>query len=437
MKPCKPLFFIRNRLILLRKKNLIDVKKIAMRKIAMTIKFFLLALTSLVLTNCNTTDNPKVDSGINPELQTTEAQAMVEANNEFAISLFKEVAETEASENYMVSPLSVSMALGMVHNGTGGQTNSEFNDILGYPDVSFANDFNQSLIASLTASDAGATLNLANAIWVENGFPVEEEFISVNEEYYNAEVDNLDFASSDAVNMVNNWAYDRTNGKIEDIVDNFDDATVLFLANALYFKGTWKYRFDPNETIEDVPFYTDNGTENVEMMFMDNTNFSYFANDIFSSVLLPYKNDRYQMMVLLPHQNYNTEDISEELSVTNLENWLEAYTETKLTVQLPKFKMEYKNELNDELIELGIQSAFDSNADFSNINSNADLQISKVIHKTFIEVNEEGTEAAAVTGVEIVVTSAPPSFIANKPFLYLIRDSFTGSICFMGKVGRP
>lgn len=394
-------------------------------------------LTALFLTNCSTSDSAESDSGINPALQTIEAQAMVNANNEFAISFYKKVAEKENSENFMVSPLSVSMALGMVHNGTGGQTTSEFNNVLGYPDVSYANNFNKNLTASLTAFDAGATLNIANAIWVQNNFPVEKDFISVNEEYYNAEVGNLDFVSTNALNVVNNWAFEHTNGKIEDFVENFDPSTVLFLANALYFKGTWKYEFDPENTIEDAPFYTDSGIKYVDMMVRESNNYSFFSNNIFSSIILPYRNDRYQMMVFLPQQNFTTKDISDELNVTNLNNWLDGLTEIQGSIMLPKFKMEYENILNDELIELGIQTAFSDNADLSNINKNAGLQISTVIHKTFIKVNEEGTEAAAVTGVGIITTSESPIFSANRPFLYLIRDSFTGSICFIGKVGRP
>lgn len=401
----------------------------------MKIKNGVLLSVAIVLASCSNTSENEGGSGRDPDLQTVAAKAMVAANNEFALKLFNEVASTEAAENYMVSPLSVSLALGMTYNGADGTTATEFGNVLGYTDVAAANSFNQKLITSLTASDSGAKLDLAQAIWIQDDFPVEQDFVEANQTHYDAEVANLDFLSSNAVNIVNNWAYDHTNGKIEDFVERFDARTVLFLANALYFKGTWKYEFDPNDT-NDAPFYAVNATEQTPMMYL-NATVPYLANNRFSSILLPYKNDRYQMMVFLPNEDLTTKEIVSEFSVANLNAWLDTYSESELDINVPKFKMEYENELTDELVNLGLETAFSESADFSKINKDGALQISKVIHKTFIEVNEEGTEAAAVTGVQIVQTSARPSFVANRPFLYMIRDGFTGSICFMGQVGKP
>lgn len=395
----------------------------------------LLSLTTIVLASCSNTSENDGESGLDPDLQTVAAKAMVETNNEFALKFFSEVAGTEESENYMVSPLSVSLALGMTYNGADGTTAQEFGHVLGYTDVAASNGFSQKLIKSLTASDNGAKLDLAQAIWIQDDFSVEQDFVEANQTHYDAEIGNLDFSSSNAVNVVNDWAYDHTNGKIEDFVKGFDASTVLFLANALYFKGTWKYEFDPNDTNE-APFYTANSTVQTPMMYIDAT-VPYLTNERFSSIILPYKNDRYQMMVFLPNEGLTTKDIVSEFSVANLNAWLDTYMEVELDINLPKFKMEYENELTDELVNLGLETAFSESADFSKINKDAALLISKVIHKTFIEVNEEGTEAAAVTGVQIELTSAGPSFMANRPFLYMIRDSFTGSICFMGQIGKP
>ncbi len=165
----------------------------------------------------------------------------------------------------------------------------------------------------------------------------------------------------------------------------------------------------------------------------------YFTNDTFSFIRLPYKNERYEMVVFLPHEDFSTTDVVSELNLENLDSWLSSYTEIGLDIDFPKFRSEYKNLLNDALTKMGLGIAFSDNADFRKINKHASLQISRVLQKTFIEVNEEGTEAAAVTSVEVMSTSSAisPSFIVDHPFLYMIRDSYTGSICFIGHVGRP
>ena len=399
----------------------------------MKFKEVFLVIFMIFLASCSTSDDG--DMGYDSELESAEAKAMVLTNNTFALDFFKEISKDGEAENYMVSPLSLSMALGMTYNGADGDTESAFGDVLGYEDVDGANKFNQKLMKSLMADGSGARLNLANAIWIRNDFPVERDFVAVNKTFYNAEVDNLDFSDFKAVEVVNKWAYDHTKGKIDKLIEEFDNSTVLFLANALYFKGTWKFEFKPSDT-EQAAFHTSNGTAQVPMMAMSAT-VPHFTNDTFSSIILPYKNDRYQMAVFLPHEDFDTNDIVADLSMENLRNWLERYTERGLDIKLPKFKKEYENELNDELANMGLGIAFSSNADFGKINSEALLRISKVFQKTFIEVNEEGTEAAAVTGVEIIMTSGTPSFVVNRPFLYMIRDSYTGSICFMGRVGRP
>ena len=400
------------------------------------IGIFLLAVF-FFFSSCTTSDDATDggDLGLDPDLETVEAKASIQKNNEFALDFFREVVANEEEENYMVSPLSLALALGMTYNGAAGTTAEAFGTVLGQDDVEVANGFNQKLIKSLTASGTGADVGLANAIWIKNDFPVEEEFVSVNRMYYDAEVDNLNFGDSKAVEVVNTWASDNTNNKIEKFVKSFSANTVLFLANALYFKATWKYEFNPDDTRE-TTFNAVSGEVQVPMMYM-NATVPFYANDNFSSVILPYKNDRYQMLVLLPYVGYSTADIVTQLTMDNLNNWLDSYKERELGIYLPKFKMEYENNLNDELVNMGLGVAFSGETNFKKINARASLQISKVFQKTFIEVNEEGTEAAAVTGVQIELTSAAPGFLANRPFLYMIRDSYTGSICFMGKMGNP
>ena len=353
------------------------------------------------------------------------------------MEFFKEVVANEEAENYMVSPLSLSLALGMTYNGADGDTKTAFGTVLGYDDVTEANVFNKKLINSLTASGTGADVGLANAIWIKNDFPVEEDFVSVNQKYYDAKVDNLNFGDPKAIEVVNKWASDNTKGKIDKFVDDFSSNTVLFLANALYFKAMWKYEFNPDDTREDT-FNATDGMVQVPMMHM-NVTVPFYVGDNFSSVILHYKNDRYQMLVFLPHIEYSTPAFVSQLTMENLSNWLDSYRESGLDIYLPKFKMEYENELKDELTNMGLGIAFGGAANFDNIRKDGQLAISSVFQKTFIEVNEEGTEAAAATGVVIVETSSGPSsyFRADRPFLYMIRDSYTGSICFMGRVGNP
>ncbi len=393
-------------------------------------------LGSVFFLGCDTKDD-EVTSFENEALESAMAKAMVSKNNQFALDFFQEISENETKENYMVSPLSLSMALGMVHNGADGDTKLAFDDLLGN-DASLdeRNQFNKDLRKSLTTRTDGTDLSLANAIWIQENFPVVEDFISTNQNFYDAEVGNLDFREPEAVTIVNDWVERKTNGKIEEIVEEFDPQTRLFLVNALYFKSEWKYRFKTEDT-RNAPFYsTPENSVDVQMMNM-NAEVPHFSNEMFSSIILPYKKERFEMLLFLPHSELTTNSIVESMTSENLNAWLEGYQLSDLDVGLPKFKMEYENTLNDELTNMGLGIAFSSGADFGKINKEAPLQISEVIQKTFIEVNEEGTEAAAVTGVGIELTSAGPSFVANRPFLYMIRDSYTGSICFMGRVGLP
>lgn len=373
----------------------------------------------------------------NPELETIEAQAFIAKTNAFALDLFKAVAATEEEENYMVSPVSVSMALGMVHNGTSGATLQAFDAVLGGGNTLEENNtYHGLLMESLSSRTSGTTLDLANAIWIQEGFPVATEFVETNKRYYDSEVANVDFKMASTVDRVNAWALDNTNGKIKDFVEEFDEETRLFLANAIYFKSQWKYRFDRDNTIQ-RPFYLSE-TNSIDVPMMNlNAEVLFAVNDQFSAIALPYKEDRFEMVVLLPHFGNTTSTILDALDANGMASLFNENLKSELQISLPRFTSDYGRNLNDVLSAMGLGIAFSEAADFSGINQESTLAISSVFQKTFIEVNEEGTEAAAVTGVEVVVTSAPPSFVADRPFLYIIREKFTGAICFMGRVGNP
>lgn len=405
-------------------------------------KLNMLVILVLVLFAC---DNNSIDDSESDEiLLSKSAQAIVSANNSFAFEFFSEVnASEKEDENFMVSPVSLSLALGMAYNGASGTTKDAFEDVLNYDFLSDdVNVFNKSLIDKLASQDDGSVMEIANSLWINESFPVYDEFIRLNKDYFYAEVENKDFNSQQTVDDINQWVSDKTYEKIPSIIQDISPDAVLYLINALYFNANWKYAFDEEYTYKGK-FNSDEGDLEVDKM-MVTEHFPYLSNDLFTSVELPYEKDKYSMHVLLPNYGKTTDDVIAALNSDSWSSYLETYdTAQEVTVELPKFKLDYKNRLNDELIEMGLGVAFSSaEADFSNISSIPTF-ISYVLQKTFIDVNESGTEAAAVTIIGFEVTSIgddkpmPISFNVNKPFLYVIKENMTGSICFIGKVGAP
>jgi len=298
------------------------------------------------------------------------------------------------------------------------------------------------LIDALASVDPKVLMSIANSIWYKQTFNVEQDFIDVNQDYFYAEVSPLDFTNPDAVTTINNWVADKTKNKITEILDQIPAEAVMYLINAIYFKGIWKYEFDESET-EEKPFYLSDGTTKDVPMMAQEGSFNYFSNDILQAVEMPYGAGNYSMIILLPQSNKTPDDIIDQLSNENWNRWLsEFYEAEKVQIHLPKFKFEYEDSLNNELINMGMEIAFSPyDADFSKINPLEQLYISRVIHKSFIEVNEEGTEAAAVTLVEISrIISEPETgihFYVNQPFIFAIKEKYTNTIIFMGKVMEP
>jgi serpin B len=232
---------------------------------------------------------------------------------------------------------------------------------------------------------------------------------------------------------------DKTNEKIPDIIESISPSAVMYLINAIYFYGTWKYEFDENDT-EEKDFYLENGTSIKVAMMAQEADLNYTNNDLFSAVELPYGSEHYSMMVLLPEGQNKVKDVIDQLSPENWELWIENLAEQEVVVNLPKFKFMFEDSLNNELIDMGMGEAFSPIADFTKINSNGNLYISMVKQKAYIDVNEKGTEAAAVTVVEIELTSVGPDkkyFIVNKPFVFVIKEHDTNAIIFLGKVMDP
>ncbi len=402
----------------------------------MKIVVFLVALSFLSCKKEDVQTNPV------PIKISEKAQEILNASNQFGFDMLKKTFEENGNDNLMISSLSISQALSMTYNGANGDTKTAFENVLHFSGQS-SNEVNQAaleLTSALLKVDSKVDISIANSIWYRQDFTVEQDFISANQTYYNAEVKALDFTNPNSKDIINNWVDEKTKHKIERIVDGINPEDRMFLINAIYFKGDWKAEFDKNDT-ETKPFYLANGTtKNVATMQIEN-DFSVFYEQNFSAIELPYGQGNYSMVILLPNDDYS---LTELLGQLNEQNWNDLIQNMGAPMSknllLPKFKFEYENELKNELTDLGLGIAFSDFADFTGINKDGGLTISRVMHKTFIEVNEEGTEAAAVTSVTVGVTSVGPDtniFAIDHPFLFAIKEKYTNAILFMGTVSDP
>jgi serpin B len=368
---------------------------------------------------------------------------LISANTRFGFKLFSEM-QRHSEGNMLISPSSVSIALAMTYNGASGETQQAMAQTMELSDLSVAeiNQANAALLTTLETADTTVELAIANSLWGRADYAFRPEFLQRNQDFYEAEVDRLDFASADAVDRINRWVDQQTQGKIPTILDQIDPNDVLFLINATYFKGSWTQAFDPDQTL-DRPFYLADGTQKPHPMMTQTGEYRYLETDQFQAVRLPYGQERFSFYVFLPRQGYRLSEFQATLNAENWEVWLNQLRVRNGAIQLPRFQLEYSAGLKDALATLGMAPAFDPDrADFTGI-SPQPVFISSVRHKTFIEVNEAGTEAAAVTAVITRTTSAPveiePPFemTIDRPFFYAIRDDRTGAILFMGTIVNP
>ena len=363
-------------------------------------------------------------------------EKIVSPNNDLGFKLLKEV-EADENNNTFISPTSLFMALSMIYNGADGVTKEEIAQVLHSEGIAVEelNKANASMLSVLNKEAKGIQLNTANSLWLNEKFTFQKEFESSNKDYFNAEIAEIDIANSKSPVRINNWVKGATNGKIEEIVDSPLDANlVAVLINAIYFKGSWTNEFDKNET-KDRPFQLLNGSvKDVPLMTM-REEFSYLENGKFQAITLPYGDGEMSMKVFLPKENSSLEEFKTMLTSENWEAWQKGFEVEKGTILLPKFQLEFEASLNEALKSLGMNSAFDGNANFTKmINEDDQVSITNVKQKTFINVNEEGTEAAAVTGIEMGITSAPINepFVmeVNRPFFFTITDDETDTILF-------
>ena len=377
---------------------------------------------------------------------TVSEKKLVESDNLFGFKVFRKVAEIETGRNMFISPLSISMALGMTLNGAEGVTEQEMEEVLELSGLTQEeiNQSYQSLIRLLSNLDPKVKFEIANSIWTRSGFDVKEPFYQNNRKYFDAEVAEVDFSSNSTVDRINGWVGDKTHGKINQIVTPpINPLTMMILINAIYFKGDWTTQFSKDDTRPQT-FYQSNGsTIDCDMMNLEDK-FKYMENDDIQAIELPYGDGDFSMAVMLPKENDIGTDLDVLIGNLTSEYWGslgDYYDSVEVDLYLPKFELEFKVVMNDILKTLGMPSAFDPQlSDFSGIADIDDLHISEVLHKTYVKVDEEGTEAAAVTSVTVGTTSLPPDDIimrVDRPFAFIIKENQSGTILFMGKVENP
>ncbi len=373
-------------------------------------------------------------------------QKLVDGSGAFGFELLNRITDSDSGENHFVSPLSIALAYGMLLNGAEGETFDQIREVLGFDELD-RNEINEAaynLIALLQEFDDQVIFNIANSVWYRDTFDVEPGFLSTNQEFYNAIVEKTDFSDPATVDKINSWVEDKTEGLIDSIVEEpIDPLTVMYLINAIYFNGDWTHPFDP-ELTSTKPFFLADGTESeAEMMHLEATeNMEHFAGEDYQAVNLHYGDAGFVMTLVLPDPGI---DVEEWLKQTDWEEWKQltgSFNKVTLELEMPKFEKEYEVDDFPELLEsMGMVDAFDpSLSDFSLINPDQeDLHVSDSRHKTFISLDEEGTEAAAVTSVEISRTSVPQhvEIRFDRPFFYMIREVESNTPLFMGIMNDP
>ncbi len=366
------------------------------------------------------------------------SKKIVSANNRFACQLLSELVKREEDKNIFLSPTSISFALAMTYNGAEGETKSAMAKTLNLQELELQ-ELNEGFFALknlLTQPDPKVELRIANSLWARREIDFRRDFLKRNKRYFSAWIQRLNFTDPKSPRIINDWVAKETKGKIKGIVDEIKNDMVLFLINAIYFKGKWQKEFDKKATKEGF-FHLLSGDKK-RVSFMNQSNrFPYLKGENFSAISLAYGKGRMCMDIFLPQ---DIREFLNNLSFENLATWFKSFQEMEGDISLPRFKLEDERSLRDALAGLGMAIAFlPGKADFRKMREKGELFINDVKHKTFLEVNEEGTEATAVTSVEIALTAVPERFsmVIDRPFFFTIRDRETGLILFVGVITEP
>ncbi|UCC44662.1 MAG: serpin family protein [Candidatus Zixiibacteriota bacterium] len=402
----------------------------------------ILALAFLLVQCSDRTVEPEPvnDSPVRtPDNLNAAEQELAGSFNRFGLKLFREIVDQEPGDiNLFLSPVSVSMALGMTCNGARGQTRDEMQTTLEIAGLTpeEMNHAYHSLIQLLVTLDDDVKLTIANSIWSRTGLPVKDEFIELNRTYFDALVRTLDFSDSTAADTINAWVYENTGGKIEKIISGpISPDVVMHLINAIYFKAAWTIPFNPDSTL-DAGFNLPDGSTTACRMMNKEGYFHIRLTPDFYAVDLPYGDSSFSMLVILPHQEIGIDSVVRQMTEENWIAWTDPFVIHNIPLSLPRFKVEYEIQLKPILESMGMPLSFTPAADFTGMVEGGGLWIDAVKHKTYVEINEEGTEAAAVTDV-IMVTSMPPPFVADRPFLFVIYERVNKTILFMGRIVKP
>jgi len=405
-------------------------------------KILMLLFIVLTATGCTVKNDPIIQEPVDAKpIALSESQkTRINQDNGFAFDLLKNTITSSGETNVFISPLSVSIALGMTWNGANGTTKTEMETALKMSGMSVAdiNGYYQVMQSTLPGIDPTTMLSIANSLWYKTGFAVKPDFLKVNSDYFNAYIKEMDFSQAWALDTINNWCAKKTNNLIQKPLSKIPSDAVMYLVNAIYFKGIWRKHFETKNTTE-ANFTNEFGNQvKVNMMYQKDT-FAYAQDNYAQYLDLPYGNKAFSMTVILPNDGKSTTDVLNQLTPDTWSNTLQSMTNRVTELYLPRFKNQNQFSLVKPLESMGMNLAFSDYADFSNI-SNVGLKISDVIHDTYVEVTEEGTEAAAVTVVLIVTSISeqplpPVVFNVNKPFLFVIREKSTGVILFIGKMG--
>lgn len=362
---------------------------------------------------------------------------LVAADNGLGFRLLSQLVDWDGGKNVFLSSFSVAVALAMTYNGAEGKTKQAMARVLGLTglDLRKVNEVNASFMSMHNGLDPQVQLAIANSIWARDGIELAPDFIRRIRDYYSGEVANLNLSDPGAADIINKWVASRTNEKIRKLVTSGDiRSAILVLINAIYFKGVWTTQFDEDKT-EERAFALLDGSRKRHPMMSQSGDYDYYENESFQAVSLPYGERRISMYVLLPQPAVSFDEFLKILTVENWQQWMARFHEMKGDVVLPRFKVEYGADLLPNLVALGGQEL--AGEDFLGMGGGP-LVISKVVHKTFVEVNEEGTEAAAATAVVMLRGSARRfRMIVDRPFFSVIRDNETGTLLFMGFVLDP
>jgi len=362
----------------------------------------------------------------------------IQGNNRFAFKIFRELNKEDIDKNIFISPFSISTALSMTYQGARGSTKEAMEEALSYKgiDIHILNEGYVNLLKYLSMDNEMVELDINNSIWIKEGQEIKKEFIDVNKDIFNSYIEEIDFSDEGATDTINKWIKDSTKGKIKRMLQPpIPPQVIMYLINAIYFKGQWTVEFDEKNTFTSEFHKEDGKIEEIDMMSKKGET-EYGIGDDFKVIRLPYGNGEIAMYSILPNEDISIEDFIDKMDLSKWREIKESISKAdNVIVQIPRFRMEYgvKN-LNDSLTYLGMGEIFTDRADFSGIREN--VAISRVLHKAVIEVNEKGSEAAAATVVEVAETAAmePASFIANRPFVFIIADDKLDTILFMGKV---